>query len=111
LIKAFSVKTPEDLLCVSEYEGLCACFLFDTPTNGYGGSGKRFDWHILHNYSGLTPFLLSGGIGPESLQLLKEFNHHRWHGIDLNSRFENAPAQKNIPLLTDFVHQFKNNQL
>ena len=110
LIKAFSVKTQEDLLSVSDFEGLCSYFLFDTPTSGYGGSGMSFDWHILQNYCGLTPFFLSGGIGSESLHLLKQFHHKRWAGIDLNSRFEIAPAQKNIPLLTDFVHQFKNIQ-
>ena len=48
----------------------------------------------LGNYKGDTPFLLSGGIRPESLPALSGFHHPRWAGIDLNSGFETAPAPK-----------------
>jgi phosphoribosylanthranilate isomerase len=42
-------------------------FLFDTPTAGYGGSGKKFDWRVLENYRDKKPFILSGGIGIEEI--------------------------------------------
>jgi len=111
LIKAFSIKEKKDLLETSGYEHLCEYLLFDTPTTGYGGSGQSFDWSILQHYSGSTPFLLSGGIGPDSVESLHHFHHPKWEGIDLNSRFESAPSMKNLSLLTDFLQQIKSFQL
>lgn len=94
LIKAFALRKASDLECTYAYAPYCDYFLFDTPCHGYGGSGQSFDWSILGNYKGDTPFLLSGGIRPESLPALSGFHHPRWAGIDLNSGFETAPAQK-----------------
>lgn len=106
-IKAFSIGSEKDILETSKYEGLCEYFLFDTPSISYGGSGKTFDWGMLNCYKGSTPFLLSGGIGPESIGTIRNFKHRRFAGIDLNSRFESAPAIKNIELLSEFVQQLK----
>lgn len=61
LIKAFSISQSKDLATVSDYKGLCDYYLFDAKTSLYGGSGNQFDWNLLHRYSGMTPFLLSGG--------------------------------------------------
>lgn len=106
-IKAFSIRSEKDLLATSGYEGLCEYFLFDTPTSGYGGSGRTFDWQVLQYYSGSTSFLLSGGIGSDSVESLSNFHHRLWAGIDLNSRFEIAPGLKDIDLLKNFVQQIK----
>ena len=70
VIKAFSLCTPDDLLATESYAAFCDYFLFDTPCNGYGGSGKSFDWEMLTHYHSETPFLLSGGLKPESLDAL-----------------------------------------
>ena len=48
----------------------CRLFLFDTPTAAHGGSGRTFDWHVLQDYVGQTPFLLGGGLGPDALDAL-----------------------------------------
>lgn len=111
LIKAFSIRSEEDLQTTSGYEGLCAYYLFDTPTSGYGGSGRTFDWKVLQHYTGSTPFLLSGGIGPNSMDSLSNFHHKLWAGIDLNSRFETTPGLKNVGLLSHFVQQITSNKL
>lgn len=111
LIKAFSIQTEEELLQTSGYEEHCEYLLFDTPTSGYGGSGRTFDWNILQYYTGPIPFLLSGGIGPESHESLHHFHHRMWAGIDLNSRFETTPAVKDIQLLTAFIQNIKNHPL
>lgn len=107
LIKAFSVSSPADLAETEKYEGLCEYFIFDTKCEGHGGSGKQFDWSILSHYRGKTPFLLSGGISPESIDDLKNFRHEQFAGIDLNSRFETAPAIKNVEKLQRFIKEFK----
>lgn len=109
LIKVFSVFGREDLVRTADYEGCVDYFLFDTKCNGYGGSGRQFDWSILSAYAGSTPFLLSGGIGPDSVETIRAFNHPKWVGIDLNSGFEIEPARKDVEALHTFIKEIKNN--
>jgi phosphoribosylanthranilate isomerase len=107
LIKAFSVATQEDLRKTVPYEGLTDYFLFDAPCAGYGGSGKSFDWSVLEAYEGRTPFLLSGGIHPGSLEAIRHFRHPRLAGIDLNSGFEAAPGLKDVARLASFLQALR----
>lgn len=107
VIKAFAIKKAGELTGTEAYTDCCDYFLFDTPCPGYGGSGRSFDWQLLSNYQGSVPFLLSGGICPESLPALLRFRHPQWAGIDLNSGFETAPAIKNNTALSTFIHQLK----
>ena len=110
VIKAFSVATTSDVEQTEAYETCVDYFLFDTPSNAYGGSGQSFDWTLLEAYTGATPFLLSGGIRPDSIGDLFRFTHPRWAGIDLNSGFETAPAQKDVAALSAFIRQIRNNE-
>ena len=105
VIKAFSIATTEDLEATKPYEGLVDYFLFDTKAQLPGGSGQQFDWRVLANYVGETPFLLSGGIGPDDAERVKAFRHPKCIGIDLNSKFEDEPALKNIQELKTFIDQ------
>lgn len=107
IIKAFSVGAQMDFNICTPYEPYCDYFLFDTKTPGYGGSGISFDWALLESYQGTTPFLLSGGIGPDDVESLSGFSHPRWAGIDVNSRFETAPGLKNGAVLEQFIQQFR----
>lgn len=107
LIKAFPISTANDLKPTEAYEGSVDYFLFDTQCNGYGGSGQQFDWSLLSNYHGETPFLLSGGIHPQSMKAIRDFSHPRFAGIDLNSGFETAPGMKDIHSLTTFINKIK----
>lgn len=103
IIKAFSISTPTDLLQTIPYAGLADYFLFDTKTRLPGGSGEQFDWRVLDDYDGETPFFLSGGIGPDDVPRLRHFQHPKCIGIDLNSRFEVSPALKDINKLKTFI--------
>ena len=107
VIKAFSISKPDDLLQAKAYEGIADLFLFDTPTESYGGSGKKFDWQMLQAYDGHTPFLLSGGIGPEDIDRIRTFEHPQCIGIDLNSRFETAPGIKDVEALRRFTENLR----
>lgn len=107
LIKNFPVATAEDLKQTQAYEKYCELFLFDTKCEGHGGSGQQFDWNVLSHYNGTLPFLLSGGIGPESAEALHTFHHPKLMGYDLNSRFEIAPGIKEIALIQPFIEQFR----
>lgn len=104
IIKSFSIDRGFDFSETVIYEGSCDYFLFDTKGISPGGTGKMFDWNILSKYHGETPFLLSGGIHPESVEALKEFSHPKWAGIDINSQFEVDPGFKNISLIQNFKY-------
>lgn len=103
LIKAISVATAEDIQKYKEYVGAVDLFLFDTKCKTYGGSGEQFDWSVLEQYDGDTPFLLSGGIGPGNAERIKEFHHPKCIGIDLNSKFEIEPGLKDVEKLRTFL--------
>ena len=103
IIKAFNIATAEDLMQTKPYEGIVDYFLFDTKAQLPGGSGEQFDWSVLSHYEGTTPFLLSGGIGPDDAERIKAFHHPRCIGFDLNSRFEMAPALKDVNQLREFI--------
>ena len=109
IIKAFGVKDDTIFKNTSAYEPYIDYFLFDSFSDIYGGSGKVYDHNILHNYSGHTPFLLSGGLGPEHLTSIKAFRHPQFVGVDLNSQFEIAPALKSVDKLQLFINEFRKN--
>ncbi|MFZ6665849.1 phosphoribosylanthranilate isomerase [Peijinzhouia sedimentorum] len=111
LIKVFSPTPDFNWDSLLPYEGLVDYFLFDTSGKLPGGNGFQFDWSLLDNYQGNTPFLLSGGIGPEDAQKVLEFNHPAFAGIDLNSRFEYRPAKKKAELLTNFLQAINNQNI
>ena len=107
IIKAFNISTVEDLLQTQPYEGLVDYFLFDAKGKSVGGNGEKFNWDVLSAYQGSTPFLLSGGIGPDDATNAKAFHHPKCIGIDLNSCFELSPGLKDINKLKEFLKQVK----
>ena len=115
IIKAFNIATTEDLEATKPYEGIVDYFLFDTKGKSVGGNGEKFDWSVLSDYVGETPFLLSGGIGPDDAERVKSFltshlsplTSKKCIGIDLNSRFETAPGLKDINKLREFIKEIR----
>lgn len=107
IVKAFNIEKADDLLQTEKYEGIADYFLFDTKGKMVGGNGQKFDWSVLTAYQGKTPFLLSGGIGPEDAESVKSFHHPRCIGIDLNSRFESEPGFKDINQLKTFINNIR----
>lgn len=105
VIKAFRVNEKFDFTTVSPFENYCTYFLFDTKAKQMGGTGKKFDWNLLHKYKGEIPFFLSGGIGPEDVKKIKEFKHSKFTGIDINSRFETTPGKKDLSKISHFLKQ------
>ncbi|GHT61993.1 N-(5'-phosphoribosyl)anthranilate isomerase [Bacteroidia bacterium] len=103
VIKAFQIEKAGDLQRGNWYENTCDYFLFDTKTPAYGGSGQKFDWEILSSYTGQTPFILSGGIGPEDAESIRKIRNPKLYGVDLNSRFEVRPGEKDIEKLRGFL--------
>lgn len=108
IIKVFSVDNSFDFSETTNYKPFANYFLFDTKAEGgYGGHGKAFDWNILDNYGGDTPFLLAGGISLENLGDLDKIKNKNFVGIDVNSKFEFSPANKDIGALNELFEKIK----
>lgn len=104
VIKAFSVGPAFDFDQLHVYEQACDYFLFDTKGPLPGGNGQGFDWTLLQGYPSKKPFFLSGGIGPNVIDAIRELlkSDLPLHAIDVNSKFETAPAIKDLLLLQSF---------
>lgn len=107
VIKTVSVSEHQDIGTAEKYQDVCDLLLFDTSCKGHGGSGKRFDWSVLAGYEGKVPFLLSGGITPDSLDDIGSFSHPAFAGIDLNSGFESAPGLKDADAVRNFISNLR----
>jgi len=107
VIKAFSIDRNFDFNKVTEFDGYVDLFLFDAKGDAPGGNGIRFDWSKLNEYEGASPFLLSGGISYDYLDEIKYFNHPAGMGIDINSKFEYNPGDKDLITIKKFVHELR----
>lgn len=105
LIKVFPVDEKFKFSSTKAYEGIVDYFLFDTKTRLHGGSGQKFEWKLLENYKGDTPFLLSGGVGPNDAENIKAIQHPKLIGVDLNSGFEDEPGLKNVEQIEQFIKE------
>jgi len=99
------IRVNEAFYVIQKYTNYSLYFLFDTHCKEYGGSGKKFSWKILSEYAFDTRFLLSGGVGLKDVESIKKTLHTKIVGIDLNSKFEIEPGNKNRDELRRFFHK------
>ncbi|GAA3514865.1 phosphoribosylanthranilate isomerase [Aquimarina addita] len=113
LFKVFSIKDQFDFNILKPYEGIVDYFLFDTKGKEKGGNGYVFDWSVLKEYHSTTPFILSGGIGPDEMNAVLSFKNspasRYLYAIDVNSKFEIEPGLKNVDQLKTYIAKLKNN--
>jgi phosphoribosylanthranilate isomerase len=109
VIKVFSIKDTFDFSVLTPYENVCDFFLFDTKGKLPGGNGYTFNWNVLKDYPSAKPFFLSGGIGLDQIENLKEFLNSdaskHCYAIDVNSKFEINAGLKNIEKIKEFKKQ------
>ena len=110
IIKAFSIDENFNFNILEKYELCSDYFLFDTKGKSPGGNGVSFDWEILRNYKYEKKFFLSGGIGIESINAIKKIKNLSLplFCVDINSKFELNPGEKNIELIKSFKNSLKN---
>ena len=113
VIKVFSIKDTFDFSVLEPYEEVCDYFLFDTKGKLPGGNGYTFNWSVLEQYASTKPYFLSGGIGLDQVENLKQFQESNaskyCYAIDINSKFEIEPGLKNIKLLKEFKYRLFSN--
>lgn len=100
VIKAFAIHDQFQFNSIEPYH--VDLFVFDTKGENAGGNGITFNWDVLRNYKGDTPFLLSGGIGQKHASIDISSVHRQCIGLDVNSKFEISPGKKNIELIKNF---------
>lgn len=102
--KVISVQDQIDWQSLKSYLPFVSKFLFDTATSTHGGSGQKFDWKVLETYPFDKGFLLSGGLDEKSVEEISALAEKlpQLQGVDLNSRFEDAPGVKNVERLKKF---------
>lgn len=109
IIKVFSIKNEFDFSVLEPYEEVCDYFLFDTKGKLPGGNGYTFNWNVLNEYPSSKPYFLSGGIGVEEIENLKQFQNSEaskyCYAIDVNSKFEIEPGLKDIEKINELKSQ------
>ena len=107
LIKVVSIEETANFEALIPFEKEIDYFLFDTKGKERGGNGIQFDWSVLNAYPFSKPFFLSGGIGPNDAQSIKEIDKKGLpiYAVDINSKFEDKPGLKNSIKVINFKHQ------
>lgn len=105
VIKVFSIDSNFNFETVKPYNLFCNYYLFDTAGELRGGTGIKFDWKKLDEYTADKPFFLSGGIQPTDVEEIKVIKNNELHAIDVNSGFEIEPGMKDISKLKSFIEE------
>nr|WP_272213347.1 phosphoribosylanthranilate isomerase [Marinicella sp. W31]MDC2879298.1 phosphoribosylanthranilate isomerase [Marinicella sp. W31] len=109
VIKAFSVRNPQDLGFVGDYEDVADRILFDAkpPENAAlpGGNGIAFDWRLLAGYQATIPWFLSGGLNADNVGAA--LNEIQAPGLDVSSGVESAPGIKDPARIDAFLMPLK----
>lgn len=106
--KVFSVGVDFDFEDLNNYPA-ADYFLFDTKSPKHGGTGRKFDWSVLNKIDELSSkqYFLSGGIGPDDANEIKQLKLQKLIGLDLNSKFETSPGVKNVDSLKQFLQELR----
>ena len=104
-MKAIGVAAREDLAASEAYESVANTLLIDAkPPKGAvlpGGNGRPFDWSVTREFRPSIPWLLSGGLDPDTVAAAIALSGAR--GVDVSSGVESAPGVKDPARIRAFV--------
>ncbi len=107
VMKAVKVAGADDLAAADGYVGVADWLLFDAKppkemTGALpGGNALAFDWQLLAGRSWPSPWMLSGGLTPETLGEAVRISGARV--VDVSSGVEAAPGQKDPVKIAAFL--------
>ena len=105
IIKACPIGGPEDVTAVQGFADIADRILLDAKpprqAERPGGLGHVFDWTLLSGLDPELPFMLSGGLTPETVG--EAVRTVRPMGVDVSSGVETAPGVKDAALIEAFV--------
>jgi phosphoribosylanthranilate isomerase len=103
-IKAFGISGPEDLKAAEAYLEVADSLLFDAKppkdASRPGGNGLAFDWAIMQQWKHNIPWLLAGGLTPETVDAALTASGAP--GVDVSSGVESAPGIKDPEKIAAF---------
>lgn len=103
-IKVVRVAPGGDLLKFASRFPSARGILLDTPSQGYGGSGKTFDWFLIPQNMPL-PLILSGGLTPDNVT--GAVRYVRPWAVDVSSGVEAAKGVKDVEKIAAFIAAVK----
>ncbi len=107
IMKAIGVATSADAAAAYDFRGLADMILFDAkPPAGVagalpGGNGLAFDWSVLDGFRHELPWMLSGGLTPETVA--DAIRRTGAPAVDVSSGVESAPGVKDAELIRQFI--------
>lgn len=105
ILKAIGIATSEDVATVAGFADVADRVLLDTKApkgaERPGGLGIAFDWTLLNALDPSLPFMLSGGLTPETVG--EAIRAVRPIGVDVSSGVETAPGEKDAGLIKSFI--------
>lgn len=105
VLKAIPVSDPEDLKCAADYN--CPVLLdARAPAGVYGGTGRTFDWSLLHDFKHDFPLTLAGGLDINNVR--EALAVRQWFALDVSSGVESSPGIKDVEKMRAFVHAVNN---
>ena len=95
LIKAFRIRSTEDLAKTEAYAAVIDSYLLDAyHPDQLGGTGQTLNWEKLVAYKPSRPWILAGGLTPDNVHLA--LSRLTPDALDLSSGVEDSPGQKNL---------------
>ena len=105
ILKAIPIGSAEDVAGVAAFAEVADRLLLDArPPKGAerpGGHGVPFDWSLLKALDPALPFMLSGGLTPETVGAA--VRQVKPAGVDVSSGVETAPGTKDAALIRAFI--------
>jgi phosphoribosylanthranilate isomerase len=105
VMKALGLARKEDLAVVARYEAVADWLLFDAkpPQDAAlpGGNGEAFDWSLLRGLEIAKPWLLAGGLRPETVATAIGISGAP--GVDVSSGVESLPGAKDSAKIRAFI--------
>ncbi|WP_332688633.1 phosphoribosylanthranilate isomerase [Devosia sp.] len=105
IIKALPIGSAEDVAHVADFVEVADRILVDAkPPKGAdrpGGLGETFDWTLLKALDPSIPFMLSGGLTPQTVA--EAIRTVRPFGVDVSSGVESAPGVKDRQMIEAFI--------
>lgn len=109
IIKVFRVRGMMDARDIARYKTFA--YLFDTYVKGaVGGTGRRFNWHLIRHIGELKrPIFLSGGLTERNVR--KAITHAQPAWVDVSSSVECCPGKKDEKKVCGFIRAAKGTAL
>ena len=104
IIKMIPVATDADIANCVAWESIADWLIFDAKVDHGvqpGGTGHSFDWQILSEYNGRTPWMLAGGLTADTVADAVSISGAR--AVDVSSGVEKAVGKKDENMIHDFI--------